>query len=248
MSHSFLKEDVIGLRHQITFAGNQMKIYIPDSYLEEDSVFAKVLGNKIETIGMFWFEVDGKKYELTLPIKMQFEYSEEERFKGKISPLLPSDSYHVFILKKGDAFLYDKAHVRQLTDLETMLLRIIDQGKMPRTVGYSESILILMKLLIASGVNSGIDVSSAVLEIMLSELYRNKHNPSEPFRKLITDTRTHASDYDFRMVRMTKVPQLNSTFNSLLGEDTFNQLANCVVRNREGLKDRPSPMEKLLKM
>jgi hypothetical protein len=248
MSHSFLKEEVIGLRHQMTFVGNQMKIYIPETFLDDDSVFAETLGDKIKTIGLFWFEVDGKKYELTLPIKMEFQYSEQDKFKGKISPELPNDSYRVFILKKGDAFLYDRAHVRDLADLELMLLRIIDQGKMPKTVGYSESLSIFMKLLGASGVNSGLDVSSSIVEIMLSELYRNKHNPSEPFRKLITDKSNHANDYDFKMVRMTKVPQLNSTFNSLMGEDTYNQLANCIVRSREGVKDRVSPMEKLLRM
>ena len=244
--YSFFKEETFGLRHQLTFIGKEMKIYLPKNYLEPDSIFANKLGNAIQTLGLFWFSVDNKFYELSLPLKIEFEYQSEETYKGKLVPDLASLEYDVFVLKTGDAFCKDLNHKQDIGDLETMLLRVVDQGKMPATVSYQESISIILNLFSSSGIGSKLGVSAALVEILLSELYRNKHNPNEPFRKLITSSNS-ASMYDFKMIRMTKLPQLNSIFNSLVGEDTYNQLANAVVRQREGVKDRPTPMEKLLK-
>ena len=244
--YSFFKEESFGLRHQLTFIGQEMKIYLPKNYLEPDSIFANKLGNAINTIGLFWFSVNNKFYELSLPLKIEFEYQSEETFKGKLSPELSSMEYDVFVLKTGDAFCRDLNHKQDISDLETMFLRIIDQGKLPQTVDYQESIAIVLNLFSSSGIGSKLGVSSALVEILLSELYRNKHNPNEPFRKLLNSS-SSASLFDFKMIRMTKLPQLNSIFNSIVGEDTYNQLANSIVRQREGAKDRVTPMEKLLK-
>lgn len=241
--YSFLKEESYGLRSQLTFIGDEMKIYLPKNFLEPESIFASKLGNVIETLGLFWFSVNNKFFELSLPIKIQFEYQETETFKGKLVPDLPNLEYDVFILKKGDAFCKDLSHKEDISDMETMLLRVIDQGKMPQTVSYTEAIDIMLNLIESNG---QLGVSSSILEIILAEMYRNKHNPSEPFRKLITSSKS-ATMYDFKLVRMSRLSGLNSIFNSLIGEDTYSQLANSIVRNREHIKDRPSPMEKLLK-
>lgn len=244
--YSFFKEETFGLRHQLTFIGKELKIYLPKNYLEKDSIFATKLGNTIETIGLFWFETEGKKYELTLPLKIQFEYQEEESFKGKLVPELLSLEYDVFILRSGDAFCKDLAHKQDISDLETMLLRVIDQGKMPQTVSYEESLPITLNLFSASGVGPKLGIASSIMEIVLSEMYRNRHNPSEPFRMLLAKSKT-ASMYDFKLVRMSRLSGLNSVFNSLVGEDTYQQLANSVVRTREKAEDRETPMEKLMK-
>lgn len=244
--YSFLKEEVFGARHQMTFIGQEMKIYLPKNYLEADSVFANNLGNKIETLGLFWFSVSNKMYELALPIKIQFEYQSRESFKGKLIPALPNLEYDVFILKNGDAFCYELNHKQDVDDLELMVLRVIDQGKLPQTVSYDESLEIFINSLTSSGFNTKLGVSSTILEIILAEMYRNKHNVAEPFRKLIT-THSSASPYDFKLVRMSRLSGLNSIFTSLIGEDTYQQLANSIVRQREHIPDRPSPLEKLIK-
>ena len=246
MKYSFFKEEVFDARHQITFIGKEMKIYLPINYLEDDSVFGKRLGNKIETVGLFWFSVDGKFYEMAMPIKMQFEYQEESTFSGKLKPELLSLHYNVFTLRSGDAFCYNIFHQIDIKDLENMLLKVIDNGKMPQTISYNESLEIMLKLFIAGGVNTKLGVASAIVEIVLSEMYRNKYNVSEPFRKLLNSSKT-ASEYDFKLVRMNRLSGLNSIFNSIIGEYSYQQIANSIVRNREKIVDRPSPMEKLLK-
>lgn len=248
MKYPFLKEETVGLRTQVTFVGDELLIYLPKYYLDKDSVFGEILGNKIDVIGLFWFKTGGKMYEMALPIRMTFEYDEEiEPFKGKLRNDLPICDYRVFKLRKGDALCHDIMHVIKIDDLESMLLKIIDQGKMPATVSYDEAITLFHKLMLATKTGSKLGVGSVMVEVLLSEIYRNKHNPTQPFRKLLNSS-SSASMYDFKQVRLTKVPQMNSVFNSLIGEDTFNQIANCVVRVREGHPDRPSPMEKLMKL
>lgn len=244
--YSFFKEETFGLRHQITFVGDKLEIYLPKYYLEEDSSFGTVLGDKIETLGLFWFKVNNKFYKLLYPLKFQFEYHEESTFKGKLSPELPVNDYNVFILKNGDAFCYDKNHIKDISDIELMLNNIIDQGKLPNIINYNDALTVYLNLLTASGYGTKLGVSSAVVEILLSELYRNKHNPAEPFRKLLNSSNS-VSLYDFKIVKLTNLTGMNSIFNSLLGEDVYKQLSNIVVRHREKKPDRESPLEKLLK-
>lgn len=244
--HSFFKEETFGLRQQLTFIGNEMKIYLPKNYLEPNSVFAKEMGNSIETIGIFWFSVDNKFYELSMPLRIVFEFQERTTFKGKLKPELLSLDYDVFILKNGDAFCKDLLHKKDIKDIDSMLLRVIDQGKMPLTVSYTESLNIMLNLFESADVLNKVGVSSSVLEILLSEMYRNKHNVNEPFRKLLATSKT-ASLYDYKLVRMNRLSGLNSVFNAIYGENTVQQLTNAIIRTREKIPDRPTPMEKLMR-
>lgn len=244
--YSFFKEETFGSRQQLTFIGDELKIYLPKNYLEADSVFANKLGNVIETLGLFWFSVGNKFYELSLPVKIQFEYQETDSFSGKLIPSLPAIDYDVFILNRGDAFCKDLLHIEGIGDLETMLLRIIDQGKLPANMSYDEAPSIMYNLFIAAGVKGKLGVTSTIIEILFSEMYRNKHNMSEPFRKLLANNK-NASMYDFKLVRVSRLSGFNSVFNSFIGEDTYQQLANAVVRTKEHATDRDTPMERLLK-
>jgi hypothetical protein len=250
MKYPFFKEDTIGTRTQVTFVGDKLDIYIPKSYLPDSSsdtsVFANIIGDKIETIGLFWFAVGDKKYELQLPVKIQFEFASQRDFKGKIAPQLPEDTYIIYTLEKGDAFIYDTLHVNDIRDLQTALIKIIGAGKMPKTISYKDSLNIILKLLPASGAMDKLGVSSAVIEILLSEIYRMRRDPTKPFR--LEAGKQGTSEYDFKLVRINRVPELNSNFNSLMGEDLSTELDNIVVRTRLGVKDRDTPMEKLIKM
>jgi len=81
------------------------------------------------------------------------------------------------------------------------------------------------------------------LEFLLSELFRNKRNTSESFRNAYTGK----NGYDYRMVRITKIPEMNSTFTGLLGEDINQQIVSAVLKGREGKDEKVSPIEKIIK-
>ena len=71
----FFKEETVGLRTQITFTGKKCEIYIPKYFINknDNTAIAVEIGDRIETTGLFWFNVEGKWYEMQLPLKIQFK-------------------------------------------------------------------------------------------------------------------------------------------------------------------------------
>lgn len=247
MEFSFLKKETFGLRTQETFTGNTCEIFIPSYYINTanpDIAIAKELGDRVETMGLFWFLVDKKEwYELQLPLKFEFQFSEIRKESLKLQPHLPLDDYNVYTLKRGDAFVYDILHKKDLDDIKKAFIgKILENGKMPSTTAYSDAFNIFIKAMLSAEFTS-LGVSAVSLEFLVSELFRNKKNLREPFRKAYNGK----NEYDYKMVRITKVPELNSTFTSLIGEDVNNQLVASILRKREGIPDRESPIEKIIK-
>ena len=246
MNLSFLKNEKIGLRQQTTFVGDELKIYLPSYYLDADSHMANVIGEFIESVGLFWFKTENKFYEVMLPIKFKFAFSERQKFKGKLKPELPEMDYDVFILKRGDAFVYDCNHKQGIADAEFVVANLLDGGKIPVTFKYSESINMILKAFVITELYGKLGVPSLIYELTLSELYRNKKNTFEPFRKLISRS-NNVSEYDYKMVKLTKIPELTSVFTGLSGEDSSHQIASAILRTREKKQDIVSPIEKIIK-
>lgn len=246
MQLPFLRKDTYGLRTQETFIGNKCEIYIPAYYFNRtkpEIAIAKELGERIQTIGLFWFSVDNEWYEMQLPLKYEFQFSERTKKTLKIKPEFPEEIYEVFILKRGDAFVYDVLHKKDLDDLKKDFIgKMIENAKLPATINYNDTLNIFLKAMQATEFTS-LGISAVSIEFMLSEMYRNKRNMREPFRKVYNGK----NGYNYKMVRITKLPELNSTFTSLIGEDINNQLISSILRKREGAIERESPIEKIIK-
>lgn len=246
MSYSFLKKETFGLRTQETFVGKKCEIFLPEYYFNkgDDGAIAKELGDRVSTMGLFWFRIDDNNwYELQLPLKFEFEFSSSEKVSSfKIKPNLPSENYNVYILKNGDAFVYDILKKKDLDDFTKAFLgKMIENAKIPSTTSYNEIFTVFINAMDATGMKD-IGVPAVSLEFLLSEIYRNKKNTKEPFRMSY-----NGNGYNYSMTRITKIPELNSTFTSLLGEDIQNQLVASILRTREKVQERVSPIEKVIK-
>ena len=161
---------------------------------------------------------------MQLPLKYEFQFSEASKKTFRIKPEFPEESYEVFTLKRGDAFVYDVLHKKDLDDLKRDFIgKMVENAKLPSTINYNDSINIFMKAMLATEF-TGLGVSMVSLEFMMSEMYRNKKNMRQPFRMAFNGK----NGYDYKMVRVIKLPQLNSTFTSLIGEDVNNQLVNSM--------------------
>lgn len=245
-NYSFLKEDKFGNREQLTFTGNEMEIYIPTYYFNPaGEQMAIIVGDLVETIGLFWFNTSNKFHELQLPVKIRFEFSERVgRKRLKLQPQLPSIEYDVFKLKRGDAFIHDTNHKQSVDDITYFINKLVVGAKLPPTVPYDEVVPLMMNTLQITEIYGRLGVSATTLEIVLSELYRTRGNLSKPYRMSFR----RGKEYDYRMMRITKIPELNSTLSGLMGEDTNHQIASAVVRARtKGTPNRESPMGKLIK-
>jgi len=241
----FLREEKIDLRTQVTFTGSKMEIYLPSYFLEDESKMAAIIGRRVETIGLFWFSVNNKYYEMQVPVKISFEFSERNKKTMRLKTEIPSIAYDIFTLENGDAFVYDVMYKQSIDDIGFFLSKMIEGGKMPPTISYEEILGIFLKALEVTKINEKFGVGSVTLEFILSELYRDRRNNSDPFR--IAFDNKKVSPYDYKMVRIVKVPEMNSTFTGLTGEDINQQLIAAILRNREGREERISPIEKIIK-
>jgi hypothetical protein len=240
----FLREEKIDLRTQVTFTGSKMEIYLP-SYFLEDGTMGAIIGRRVETIGLFWFSVNEKFYEMQVPVRMSFEFSDRRKKNMRLQNGMPIINYDIFTLENGDAFVYDVMYKQSIDDIGFFLSKMIEGGKMPPTISYEEILGVFLKALEVTKINEKFGVGSVTLEFILSELYRDKRNNSDPFRLAYDGKRV--SPYDYKMVRIVKVPEMNSTFTGLTGEDINQQLIAAILRNREGRDERISPIEKIIK-
>ena len=241
----FLKFETKNLREQYTFVGEgTLDIYIPKSFIDDG--FAYYVENRMSTIGLVIFKYQNKFYKILLPIDMQFEFDSVSKFKGKIKPEIPEIEYSVYSLKRGDAFFYNANHPEDIGNAKIFFNRIIGNAKIPGYMKYSDSAKILYNLLISAGLKTKLGITSSLFEALLSQVYRNKNNLYEAYRK-VAGRSSHRSEYDYHMVGIRKVPALTSIFSSITSEDITTQVANSIVRNRTGAKDFETPMERLVK-
>lgn len=244
MAFTFFKKETFGLRTQETFVGKRCEIYLPKNYFNkaDADALAVEIGDRVRTIALFWFNVDGNLYEIQLPTKIEFSFSGSEKKKFKLKPELPEGDYNVYILEYGDAFIYDIMSKKDIDNFTVgFIKKIIENAKLPNTMAYSDSLRVFLNAMLSTGVTE-IGVSAVSVELLLSELYRNKSNLREPFRKVY-----NGKDYDYKLVGIRKIPELNNTFTSLIGEDVQNQLVASILRKREGAVDRKSPVEEVIK-
>lgn len=247
MNFPFLKEETFDLRTQETFVGNTCEIYLPTYFFDKNDVkaLAAIVGDRIRTMGIFYFRVDGKLYSMTLPIQYEFQFSSQEKKKIKIKPQMPELECFIFTLKKGDAFVYDVQHRINVDDFKYFMNKMIEGAKLPSYISYENVLPTFLSAMVATNA-TGLGVDSITVEFMLSELYRNKKQMRDPFRTAYNGN----NGYDYKMVRITKVPQLNSAFTAMSGEDITTQMAASIANQRDPNKkseDKESPIEKVIK-
>jgi len=243
MKFPFLKDEKFGLREQTTFIGDKMEIYLPSYFLDDATDIARIISNRVETIGLYWFKVENELYELQIPIKFEFSFSERGKKRMRLKAGMPEIEYDIFILEQGDAFIYDTNHKQSVDDITWFISKMIEGGKLPPTISYDEVFGVFMRALEITKINSKLGVPALTLEFLLSELFRSKKDNSEPFRFNYSPK----APYDYKMVRIVKIPEMNSTFTGLLGEDINQQIVSAVLKNREGKIEKISPIEKIIK-
>lgn len=244
LNFSFLKEESFDLRKQETFVGNTCEIYLPSYFFSknDNNTLANDLGTRISTIGIFYFKVDGKLYHLELPVRFEFTFTSIEKKRMKIKSNFPEIEYYIYTLKNGDAFVYDILHKKDTGDLKFYINKLVEGAALPYDVPYEKALPIFLEAMKITEITN-LNITSVSIEFLLSEIYRSKRNMQQPFR---LEYNGHNS-FDFKMVRLQKIPQLNSTFTGITGEDINTQLVSAIVKTRENVQDKETPIEKIIK-
>lgn len=244
MKYPFLKQ----IDTTVYFDGELMEIYIPKDYFQENLAYFK--GEVINTLGIFDFivyaEQDRKSkgnelHSLSLPLKVQFEfidYFESDNIQGKY----PGE-YYVFILEKGNVFIDNVVKEQSATSAKEFIFKF-HSGKLSKNLNYED---ILDAYLACINLNNvKLNNASSMFEMIIAELARSKDNESVPFRYAI-NRQPNVSQTDYNLVNIKQLPNINSTFASMMFENINQSIHYSLLKTKNHEKEVESPLEKIIK-
>lgn len=221
------------------------EFYIPMYYFNTSGNFAEDLSDKINVLGFFNVGIfeNGKFKEmktLNLPTMITIyvydsELRDVEMTNGEIMQCKV-----VKYLK--DAKIMQSMIFQDDTNAKNML-QFITGGKLPKIVPYSKSLEVWRKNQELNEVHFG--VSSCYLELILSVMFRNPNDMSQKFSSIVS--KEGVGDYDYATASIRQICQYNSTFTALTYEDMDSMITTSLNKSRDKVKERESPVEKIIK-
>jgi hypothetical protein len=244
-----LKASVRDDGENIIFTGNYLEMYIPAFYFE--GKLGEDLGTSLRVFGLFNAKVfDDKNKPLKLetfnvPAMIHIFPSEVEKkdlqlISGQDDEV---ETYYVAKFYKGNKIMQNS--IPQDSGNVELFLSLLTGGKVPKTIPYGQVLQVWQKNLELNGVKLG--VTSTVLEIIISEIYRNKKKPEETFAKVIGKDPT-TSEYAYRTANIREICARNSTFAALTFEDMDQMITSSLNINKYNKQESNSPIEKIIKM
>lgn len=225
------------------------EFYIPMKYFDGVAGFATDFGSTIKTMGVFdvgFFENDQLKEMrvLNLPSWITVYVNDFEISNIK----LPGEDQEVQckVLKfyKGNKVM--NATIVEDSENAEMYLKFITNGKVPSSVPYNQSLRLWRKNQVLNGVHLG--VPSVIEELILSATYRDKNDQTKKFATVIGADPKHVSQFDYKMVSARQICQFTSTFTAVTFEDIDSMITSSINRARNKTEEKPSPIEKIIKM
>lgn len=232
----------------LLFDGEICEVYLPKYYFDND--LAEKYGNVIKTFGIFNFRVfskeEGKeKTKLHLnkfasPIHMTPTNVERVTLDLYGQGM---EEYIVLKFFKNDTFINSLCVAKNAQDV-LKFITIITAGKLPSNIPYDKVLEIWLNNLEINGTKLG--VSSTILELVISEVYRDRKDISKPFRfRAGSSEKTNMLDY--KSVNLKTVANNNSTFTSITFEDPDYAITTSINKLRYNEKETVSPIEKVIK-
>ena len=232
----------------IVFIGPYMEAYIPNYFFTKG--LAQEIGDAIKTMGIFniktFNDADKKSANpirmLNVPIELMTYPTSYEPVQLDLHGTGESDIYVLMKYYSGDIFI-PRAIPKNLKAFENFL-DILTLGKIPHSVSYEDIFDIWENNRVLANVN--FDVSDTIYEIVISEIYRSRKNPSEKFGSVLAKNPKH-SPFDYLTASPRQITKLNSTFTGMIFENIDEMLSASVTRSKKGTPENESPMEKIMK-
>lgn len=232
------------------FTGAYMEVYLPKYYFEKS--VAQRLGSIIETIGIFNFRVfesEDRKDKAplhTFNFPSLLATQPTDSYNKKITDLVEGQGdmeYTVLRYYKGDQFITN-LNVTQKSDNTVMFINLLNTGKLPTLIPYNKVLETELANLEFNGVN--LKVPATVMEMIISEIYRDKADLTRSFR-FKAGSKGNVSMYDYKPVNIKSIATFNSTFTGVTFEDLDYNLTASVNKARQNKQEAISPIEKTIK-
>ena len=237
------------INDQVIFTGGYMEVYIPRYYFE-DKVAIRI-GNLIETLGMFVFRVFKSEDDKTDNVPTHiFNFPSimatkpTDSYNAKLPGLIKGSSIEEFtVLKyyKGDVFI-NNVNMVQKSDNTVLFINLLNKGKIPSIIPYNKVLETEIANLEFNNVN--LKVPATVMELIISEIYRDKNDLTKSFRFRAGQG---ANMMDYRPTNIKSISTFNSTFTGITFENIDYNITASVNKARQGKSEAISPIEKTIK-
>lgn len=225
---------------RIVFVGDELEIYVPQSYFE--SGLAEAIGDRFSIFGILSVRCkNGGKYEkATLNIPTYNNFYPPQTYND-----VDANGEKVLVMKffKNDAVM-DKA-TRSDMENSQLFLKMICGGKLPSTIPYSKLLEVWDTNLSANNMNY--QVSSTIKEIILAEMNRTKGKPEQKY-SVVMGKNPSADPYGYEPTSINKVCSMSSTFSAITFENMDEMIITSVNMRRYGKQEKDTPLEKIIKM
>lgn len=244
MLNNFLRND----GKNIIFTGYYMEIYIPETYFE--TTVAEIEGSTVKTFGIVQCMVRDKNDKiivnetLNLPTNIVLNFS--DIYKTKINLYgyegSEAETYRVLKLYNNDVVMANAVNKNSRNSEKFVKLMIA--GKI-KNIDYDKLLQLWHKNLTMNSVN--LNVPSTILELIISETYRNPRDPNEKFSKYI-NRNPKVSRIHYRSANVREICSRNSTFSAITFEDFDRMMTSSLNMNKYNKNQVESPIEKVIKM
>lgn len=224
------------------YCNDYMEIYIPLIYFDNKIAINK--GSSIETLGILYTRsfpkgVEGDIKLFSVPViidVMAYEFKYDEiRVNGM--------SIDVMVLQ----YMKDSVIMHQTTqkgrEVAEMFLTLVLQGKLPKTLNYTQIIDLWWRNLEMSGVS--FKVPSKIYEMIIAAVYRSPNNPKQRYGQYY-GRQSNPNGFDYKTGNVREVVKNLSTFSGIVFEDIGAMISNGINNSIEGEEEPVSPLEKII--
>lgn len=214
--------------------------YVPEKYFDTSN--AIIIGNIVSVFGLLSYQIvdaKGKVYESKLfnyPSSVNTKPYAIEKVKGiKLSKYEKETDYRLLRFRKGDAVILSVKTAQDIVNVEDFYDLFL-RGNLPATIPCNEIQNIFQENMKLSG--NKYNISTQIIGLVISEIYRSVHDSKVPFRLSKTDDMLA-----YQTLAVTSVPKGISPFVSITSENWDEGVVGAINIGADG---KYSPMEKVL--
>lgn len=242
---SFLKLDGSKLLCNLD-DGEELIYYIPDTYFSDTkSSVAVILGEYVSTIGVFdWGLVDkhgnrGKSHPFKFPTIFICKPYSIEKVKDLSLNGTRAIDYRLLHFRKGDEAVSDINVPQNIDNVEILFKALIFvSNKLPPTTPYNHLHEYFTENMQLNGKSYGLNMQ--MFGIMISELCRDAHDVSKPYR-----LSNFTDETSYRQISIVDIPKFISPYTSLTSQNWDESLMAAVEMSQEG-NNKVTPLEKVV--
>lgn len=222
------------------------EFYVPKYYLNDN--MAEDAGEYFKSFGIFYIRTFSSldkpdAFEiLKLPSMINFFPNSKENRKVTIEGW--EDDYIVLKFYKGD--IITQSAITCSNSAPEFFLNLILRGRIPKNIPYNYILPAFIKVFTLN--KAGIPVPLFTLEMVISEVYRYRENPSMKYGQVLcTKFNPKDKQINYRTANIRDICKNNSSFAGISFENIDEMITSAINSTREQRIETRTPFEDVIK-